>query len=44
MNLFKICTAKPHSFLIIGTIPASHNYLHFTPNLSQKNIKTNHDY
>ena len=33
MNLYKKCTAKPYSFLVIDTTPASDNPLHFTKNL-----------
>ena len=29
MNLYKKCTAKPYSFLVIGTTLASDNYLRF---------------
>ena len=36
-NLYKKCTAKPYSVLVIDTTPASDNSLRF-----RKNIKTNH--
>ena len=33
MNLYKKCTAKPYSFLVIDTTLASDNYLRFRKNL-----------
>ena len=38
MNLYKKCTAKPYSLLVIDTTIASDNSSRF-----RKNIKTNHD-
>ena len=38
MNLYKKCTAKPYSFLVIDSTLASDNPLHF-----RKNMKTSHD-
>ena len=29
MNLFKSCTGKPHSFLVLDATPASENPSHF---------------
>ena len=43
MNLYKKCTAKPHSFLAIESPLPSENFLRFRCNLLEKNIKTNHD-
>ena len=37
MNLYKKCTEKPYSFLVIDATLASDNTLR-----SRKNIKTNH--
>ena len=34
INLYKICTAKQYSFLVIDTTLALDNSLHFRPNLS----------
>ena len=34
MNLYKKCTAKPYSFLLIDATPASINLLRFRKNLS----------
>ena len=42
-NLFKKCTEKPRSILVIDTTLASGNSLHFRKNLLEKNIKVNHD-
>ena len=36
MNLYKKCTAEPHSFLIIDTTLASDNSLHFRKNLFER--------
>ena len=36
MNLHKKCIAKPYSFLVIDTILASDNPLHFRKNLSER--------
>ena len=36
MNLYKKCTAKPYSFLVIDTTLASDNLLHFRKNLSER--------
>ena len=36
MNLYKKCIAKPYSFLVIDTILASDNPLHFRKNLSER--------
>ena len=33
MNLYKKCTAKPYSFLVIDTTLASDNYLRFRNNI-----------
>ena len=33
MNLYKKCTAKPYSFLVIDTTLASDNYLRFRKNI-----------
>ena len=33
MNLYKRCTAKPYSFLVIDATLASDNLLHFRQNL-----------
>ena len=41
MNLYKKCTSKPYSFLVIDTILASDNL--FQKKSFRKNIKTNHD-
>ena len=38
MNLYKKCTGKQYSFLVINALLASDNPLRF-----RKNIKTNHD-
>ena len=38
MNLYKKCTAKPYSFLVIYAALASDN-----PSRFRKNIKTNHE-
>ena len=35
MNLYKKCTAKPYSFLVINTTLPSGNSLHFRKNLLQ---------
>ena len=39
MSLYKTCTAKPYSLLVIGTTLTSANYLHFRKNLLER-IKT----
>ena len=36
MNLYKKCTTKPYSFLVINAILASDNLLHFAKNFSEK--------
>ena len=36
MNLYKKCTAKPYSSLLIDTTLASDNPLHFRKNLSER--------
>ena len=36
MNLYKKCTAKPSSFLVIDVTFASDNSLHFRKNLLEK--------
>ena len=36
MNLYKICTAKPYSFLVIDASLASDNDLRFRKNLSER--------
>ena len=36
MNLYKKCTAKPHSFLVIDTTPLSDNPLQFRKNLVER--------
>ena len=36
MNLYKKCTAKPHSFLVINITLASDNPLHFWENLLER--------
>ena len=41
MNLYKKCTAKPYSFLVIDTTLASNNLSRFRKNLTEKNLKTN---
>ena len=45
MNLYKKCTARPYSFLVIDTTPASDNSLCFRKNIFKKydNMATNHD-
>ena len=43
MNLYKKCTAKSYSFLVIVATLASDHSLHFKKNLPKKNIKNNHD-
>ena len=35
-NLYKKCTAKPYSFLVINTTLTSNNSLHFRKNLLEK--------
>ena len=42
MDLCKLCTAKPYSFLVNDTALASDNPLGFRCNLFSKNIKTSH--
>ena len=39
MNLYKICTAKPCSFLVIDTTLASDNALRFRKTLSERTLK-----
>ena len=41
MNLYKKCTAKPYSFLVIDTTLASDNPLHFRKNLLERIQKLN---
>ena len=36
MNLYKKCTVKPYSFLVIDTLPSSDNPLHFRKNLLER--------
>ena len=36
MNLYKKCTAKPYSFLVIDTTLSSENYLPFRKNLVER--------
>ena len=36
MNLYKKCTAKPCSFLVIDTTLASDSSLHFTKNILER--------
>ena len=36
MNLFKKCTAKLYSYLVIDATPASDNSLHFKKNLLER--------
>ena len=36
MNLYKKCTAKPYSFLVIDNTLASDNSLHFRKNLLER--------
>ena len=43
MNLYKKCTTKPYSSLVIDTILASDNHSRFRKKSFRKNIKTNHD-
>ena len=45
MNLYKKCTARPYSFLVIDTTRASDNSLCFRKNIFKKydNMATNHD-
>ena len=45
MNLYKKCTARPCSFLVIDTTPALDNSLCFRKNIFKKydNMATNHD-
>ena len=43
MNLYKKCTAKPYSFLVIDATLASHNPSTFQKESFRKEIKTNHD-
>ena len=38
MNLYKICTAKPCSFLVIDTTLASDNPLRFRKTLSERKL------
>ena len=38
MNLYKKCTAKPYSFLVIDASLASDNLSHFRKNLLETNI------
>ena len=39
MNLYKKCTAKPYSSLVIGTTFASDNHSHFRKNLLKRILK-----
>ena len=41
MNLYKKCTAKPYSFLVIDTTLASDNPLRFRKNLLERIQKLN---
>ena len=43
MNLYKKCTAKTYSFLVIDATLASDNPLPFKKESFRKKIKTNHD-
>ena len=43
MNLYKKCTAKPYSFLVIDTTLASDNSLGFRKNLLRRILEINHD-
>ena len=43
MNLFKKCTAKSYSFLVIDASLASDNPSPFQKESCRKNINTNHD-
>ena len=36
MNLYKKCTSKPYSFLVINTTLTSDNILHFRKNLTER--------
>ena len=36
MNLYKKCTAKPYSFLVINATSASNNALRFRKNLLER--------
>ena len=36
MNLYKKCTAKPYSFLVIDTTLTSDNLLHFRKNIVER--------
>ena len=36
LNLYKKCTAKTYSFLVIDTTLGSNNYLRFKKNLSER--------
>ena len=40
MNLYKKCTAKPYSFLVINTTLTSNNSLHFRKDLLEKILKS----
>ena len=39
MNLYKICTAKPYSSLVIDANFATNNSLRFTKNVVKRNLK-----
>ena len=41
INIYKLFTAQPHSFLMINTIVASDNHLRLKKESFRKNIKTN---
>ena len=43
MDLYKNCTAKPYSFIVIDATYASDNPICFRKKSCRKNIKTNHD-
>ena len=43
MNLYRKCTAKPHSFLVTDADLALANPSHSRKKSFRKNIKTNHD-
>ena len=42
-NLYKTCTTKPYSFLVIDATLASDNPLCFRKNLLERMLKTDHD-
>ena len=43
MNLYKNCSAKSYSSLVINTTLVLDNPLHFRKNISEKNTKANHE-